>query len=125
MSSTASCEEMAARTSKLEEIRLRLVDTFDEPGALRAETAVREAETAVSGLRDVDVDALDAAELRAWLEGIEALRRMVESTAVAAAGRIDRSNPFRDQGFFSPKTVVKHLCALSGPEAIRDRARGR
>ena len=46
---------------------------------------------------------------------------VVRSTlyAVAAAGAIDRSNPFRDQGFFSAKTVIKHMCKLSGPEAHR------
>ena len=43
----------------------------------------------------------------------------VEAAAVAAAGAIDRSNPFREQGFFSAKTVIKHMCKLSGPEAHR------
>ncbi len=55
----------------------------------------------------------------AWLERVEALRRTVEAAAVAAAGVIDRSNPFRAQGFFSAKTAVKHMCKLSGPEAHR------
>jgi hypothetical protein len=32
---------------------------------------------------------------------------------------VDRSNPFRAQGFLSTKTVVKHMCRLSGPEAHR------
>ena len=39
--------------------------------------------------------------------------------AVAAAGAVDRRNPFRSQGFFSAKTVIKHMCKLSGPEAHR------
>ncbi len=50
---------------------------------------------------------------------VEALRRTVEAVAVAAAGVVDRSNPFRAQGFLSTKTVVKHMCRLSGPEAHR------
>ncbi len=62
---------------------------------------------------------LDAIELRAWLDGIEELRRSVEAAAVAAAGAVDRHNPFRSQGFFSAKTVIKHMCKLSGPEAHR------
>jgi hypothetical protein len=57
--------------------------------------------------------------MRQWLEGVEQVRRTVEAAAVAAAGAIDRSNPFRQQGFFSAKTVVKHMCRLSGPEAHR------
>ena len=71
------------------------------------------------GLFDVDVSALDAVELRVWLEEVEVLRRMVEAAAIAAAGVVDRSNPFRKHGFLSAKTVVKHMCKLSGPEAHR------
>ena len=73
----------------------------------------------MAGLFDVDVSALDADELRSWLEEVEGLRRTVEAAAVAAAGVVDRSNPFREQGFLSAKTVVKHMCRLSGPEAHR------
>ena len=73
----------------------------------------------LAGLFDVDVSGLDAPELRGWLEGVEGLRRVVEAAAVAATGVVDRSNPFRAQGFLSTKTVVKHMCKLSGPEAHR------
>ena len=74
---------------------------------------------ALAGLFDVDVAALDAVEMRVWLEEVEELRRMVEAAAIAAAGVVDRSNPFRKHGFLSAKTVVKHMCKLSGPEAHR------
>ncbi|MGE5211216.1 MAG: DUF222 domain-containing protein, partial [Acidobacteriota bacterium] len=50
---------------------------------------------------------------------VERARRTVEAVAVAAAGAVDRSNPFRKQGFFSARTAVKHMCRLSGPEAHR------
>ena len=68
---------------------------------------------------DVDCSALDAVELRTWLEGVEELRRSVDTIAVAAAGSVDCRNPFRGQGFFTAKTVIKHMCRLSGPEADR------
>ena len=104
----------------LDAVRLRLVgSTVDEPGADRARRVVGRASAALAGLFDVDVASLDAAELRLWLEEVEGLRRTVEAAAVAAAGVVDRSNPFRAQGFLSTKTVVKHMCKLSGPEAHR------
>lgn len=104
----------------LDAARLRLVSSIvDEPAADRARRVVDRAAMALSALFDVDVSSLDAAELRGWLEEIEGLRRAVDAAAVAAAGAVDRSNPFRAQGFLSTKTVVKHMCRLSGPEAHR------
>jgi hypothetical protein len=104
----------------LDTVRLRLVGSIvDEPAADRARHAFGRASTALAGLFDVDLSGLDATEMRVWLEEIEALRRTVEAAAVAAAGVVERSNPFRGQGFLSTKTVVKHMCKLSGPEAHR------
>ena len=101
-------------------VRLRLVSSIvDESAAVRARDAVGRASVALAGLFDVDVSALDAVELRVWLEEVEVLRRTVEAAAIAAAGVVDRSNPFRKHGFLSAKTVVKHMCKLSGPEAHR------
>ncbi len=74
---------------------------------------------ATATLCDVDPTGFDADAMRSWLEGVENVRRTVEAAAVAAAGTVDRSNPFRSQGFFTAKTVVKHMCRLSGPEAHR------
>ncbi len=105
---------------RLDVLRLRLVDSFDaEPVGDRARHALGRASAAVAGLGEIDPSLLDADEIRAWLQGIEQLRRVVDATAVAATGAIDRHNPFRPQGFFSAKTVVKHMCRLSGPEAHR------
>ena len=42
---------------------------------------------------------------------------MVDAVGVTAAGHVDRCNPFRDQGFITAKTAVKHMAGLSGPEA--------
>jgi hypothetical protein len=104
----------------LEAMRLRLVESVAcEPVGVQARGAIARASAALAGLSDVDVAALDAAELRSWLEGVESLRRTVEAAAVAATGVVDRSNPFREQGFFSARTAVKHMCKLSGPEAYR------
>ncbi|MGB9348047.1 MAG: hypothetical protein WCA90_18585, partial [Ilumatobacteraceae bacterium] len=105
---------------RLEAIRLRLVaDIEAEPPADRAHDAVSRAATALAAVSDVDPSQLDPDQSRGWLERVEELRRVVEAAAVAAAGVIDRSNPFRPQGFFSAKTAVKHMCRLSGPEAHR------
>jgi hypothetical protein len=104
----------------LDAVRLRLVRSIvDEPGTVRARDALDRASTALAGLFEVDLSALDATTTRSWLEGVEELRRTVEAAAVAAAGVVDRSNPFRAQGFLSAKIVVKHMCKLSGPEAHR------
>lgn len=109
-----------AGSDRVEAIRLRLVSSMVEVSAAeRARLAVTRASAALAGLFDVDVASLDAVELRSWLEEVEGLRRVVEAAAVAAAGAVDRSNPFRAQGFLSTKTVVKHMCRLSGPEAHR------
>ena len=124
MGSSAVIDDTAATVvsgvGRLEAIRLRLVADIDaDPPADRARHAVSGAATALAAVGDVDPSALDAVELRRWMEGIEELRRSVEAAAIAAAGVIDRSNPFRPQGFFSAKTAVKHMCRLSGPEAHR------
>jgi hypothetical protein len=106
--------------SVLDAVRLRLVSSIvEEPAADQARRVIDRAAAALTGLFDVDASALDAVELRSWLEGVEGLRRTVEAAAIAAAGVVDRSNPFRAQGFLSTKTVVKHMCRLSGPEAHR------
>ena len=110
----------AASSDRVEAIRLRLVSSMVEMSAAEsARLAVTRAWAALAGLFDVDVASLDAVELRSWLEEVEGLRRTVEAAAVAATGVVDRSNPFRAQGFLSTKTVVKHMCKLSGPEAHR------
>ncbi len=104
----------------LDAVRLRLVASMvEESAAVQARDAIGRASAGLAGLFDVDVSVLDVVELRVWLEEVEGLRRTVEAAAVAAAGVVDRSNPFRQQGFVSAKTVVKHMCKLSGPEAHR------
>ncbi|HYN34909.1 MAG TPA: hypothetical protein VES40_19955, partial [Ilumatobacteraceae bacterium] len=95
----------ASGLARLDAIRLRLVESIEtEPVVELASGAVRRATTAMCALGDVDCSTMDAAELRGWLESVEELRRSIEATAVAAAGAVDRRNPFRGQGFFSAKT---------------------
>ncbi len=125
MGSSGVCElddggDALSAVARVDALRLRLVESIDtEPAGEHANAAVRNADAAVAALGDVDLSLLDAIEMRAWLVGIEELRRSVEATAIGAAGAVDRHNPFRAQGFFSAKTVVKHMCKLSGPEAHR------
>ena len=107
----------ATAVARLEALRARLVATFDDgPNAADVVSRV----TAAAGtLHDVDPSGFDAVTMRIWLEGVERARRTVEAAAIAAAGAVDRSNPFRGQGFFTAKSAVKHMCRLSGPEAHR------
>jgi len=113
------------RQRRLADLRLRLVDEMSaDPAAAPdapddARRALGDAEAAVAALADVDPSALDADGLRSWLEGTERIRRSVDAVGIAAAGAVDRSNPFRSQGFFSTKATIKHMCRLSGPEAHR------
>ena len=102
---------------RLDALRAQLAARFDDPAV--PDEVVSRAAAAVRSLYDIDPSTLDAVATRTWLEGIEQVRRSVEAAAAAAAGAIDRANPFRPQGFFSAKAVVKHMCRLSGPEAHR------
>ncbi len=112
--------DLSSGAARLDALRLRLVESLETESAGQcAAGAVRRAAAGVAALGDVDCSRLDAIELREWLEGVEELRRSVEAVAVAAAGVVDRHNPFRGQGFFSAKTVIRHMCKLSGPEAHR------
>ena len=117
---TSEVDEAPAGGARLDAIRLRLVESIESaPAGGLAAGAGRRAVAAVAALGEVDCSALDAVELRTWLEVVEELRRSIDAMAVAAAGAVDRRNPFRVQGFFSAKTVVKHMCRISGPEAHR------
>jgi hypothetical protein len=120
LSEVGGSDELLSPVARLDAVRLRLVESIDaEPAGERASGAARRASAAMVALGEVDLSQLDAIEMRTWLEDIEQLRRSVDAAAVAAAGAVDRCNPFRGQGFFSAKTAVKHMCKLSGPEAHR------
>ena len=102
-------------------IRLRLVESIEsEPVDELAARAVRRAAAAVAALGDVDLFASGCVELRS------VARRDRRTPPI---GRCRRGRPqlvrwiaatrSGGQGFFSAKTVVKHMCKLSGPEAHR------
>jgi hypothetical protein len=122
-SATIDGDERLTRLTHLDEMRERLRAGVDAPPAAdRAGDAVRAAQRAVGALADIEPAALaelDATELRAWIVGIERVRRMVDAVAVTSAGAVERHNPFRDQGFFTTKTASRHMAGLSGPEAFR------
>ena len=69
------------------------------------------------------IDPVLESDATSGVERVEALRSRLAATfddaPTAAAGTIDRSNPFRAQGFLSAKTAVEHMWRLSGPEAHR------
>lgn len=114
----------AEASERLATVRLRLVAEFDDHAdhdatGADADRRLGDAERAIRSLDGIDPGQLDGPQLRRWLERIEGLRRSTDAIGVAAAGSVDRRNPFRSQGFFSTKSVVKHMCRLSGPEAHR------
>ncbi len=114
--------DRAGRVGGLESLRWQLVAVAAEglvPEDARARDVISRAMLAIGALADIDVTMLDAAGHRAWLEGIEQVRRRVDAASVRAVGELERSNPFRDQGFLSARTAIKHMLHLSGPEAFR------
>ena len=100
------------------ELRLVDPDTIASPGDLVG-AAVFQAVNAVEVLGNLDHGMLDGAALRQWAEGIEHVRRMVDLAATEATGRVDRTAPYTDEGFFNAKTWLRHRLQLSGPEAYR------
>ncbi len=87
--------------------------------AQRSELTLQNLVLAAEAVADVDIDGLEPTERRQWLEGLERARRMIEAASMSAMGELETSNPFRAQGFLSPRTVVTHMLQLSGPEAHR------
>ncbi len=81
--------------------------------------AVRAAVTALGDLTAIDPGELDGTALAELVEGVEQLRRMVETGAATVAGCVDERNPFREQGYFNAKTYLKQRAQLSGVEAHR------
>lgn len=93
-----------------------------EPGAAEPaneiiETLLRRATQALDGLADIDYDDLDAETTEVLVIGTEALRRAATGATIAVAGHVDRTQPFRQAGFFSTTAYLKHRLQLSGPEA--------
>ena len=74
--------------SALDAVRLRLVASFvEESAADQARHAIGRASAGLAGLFDVDVSALDAVELRVWLEEVEGLRRTAAAASAAPGSR--------------------------------------
>ena len=72
--SSVDVAEVAGATGvdRVDAIRLRLVSSVVERSAAdRARGAIGRASVALAGLFDVDVSALDAVEMRVWLEEVE------------------------------------------------------
>lgn len=88
--------------------RLRLIDD-----------AVRQAMRAVQALIVDHGARLDAAALEDLAVGVERVRRCAEAAAVAVAERVDATNPYRADGFFSGKAWLRHRLQLTKSEAYR------
>ena len=109
-----------AELSELEPERLRLVgpDHCSQPGDIVG-AVVFQAINAIETLGDIAPDGIDTESLSQWADGIETVRRMIDAAATKAAGHVDRTNPYKDQGYFTAKTYLKQRLQLSGPEAHR------
>ncbi len=95
-----------------------------EPGAAPpadefVETLLRRATQALDNLADIDLNGLDAEATEVLVVGTERLRRIADAATVAVAGHVDRTQPFRQAGFFSTTAYLKHRVQLSGPEAYQ------
>ena len=81
------------------------------------DAVVEHAAQALSVLESVDPSGFDAATSAAWAKGVEQLHRQAAAAGVAVADHLDAAQPFRDLGFFTAKSWLKHHLQLSGPEA--------
>ncbi len=79
--------------------------------------AVEHCAQGLSMLESLDPTSFDAATVAAWATGVEQLRRQGHAAAIAVADHLDAARPFRDLGFFTAKSWMKHHLQLSGSEA--------
>jgi len=106
--------------SELEPQHLQLVRPDERVAASDlVGAALLQAVNTLEVLGDIDPTSLDADVLSQWTEGIETVRRMADAAAIRAAGHIDRTNPYKPQGFFTARTFLTHRLQLSGVEAHR------
>ncbi len=71
----------------------------------------------LAALERLDPTSFDAATTTAWARGVEQLRRQATAAAIAVTDHLDAAQPFRDLGFFTAKSWMKHHLQLSGAEA--------
>jgi hypothetical protein len=83
------------------------------------ETLLLRATRAMDELAGLPLDQLDAEATELLVVGAERLRRTADAAAVAVAGHVDRTEPFRSAGFFNTVAYLKHRIQLSGPEAYQ------
>ena len=114
-------EQLSATPAGLEDWLHPAVDDIPAdsvPGGLiddSVDTALRAIETLV-----IDQHAqLDGAGLQRLAIGVEKVRRSAEAAAVAVAERVDATNPFRTDGFFTGKNWLRHRLQLSKVDAFR------
>jgi len=93
----------------------------DEPPPMAGvvATLLEQADRALAELAELGLGELDAESTELLAVGAERLRRTAEATAVAVAGHIDQTQPFRAAGFFNTAAYLKHRVQLSGPEAYQ------
>ena len=72
----------------------------------------------LSMLETLDPSGFDPATVTAWATGVEQLRRQAHAAAITVADHLDTAQPFRDLGFFTAKSWMKHHLQLSGAEAF-------
>lgn len=98
----------------------RTVDGADEvPNAEIVETLLLRATRALDELADIDLGRLGADTAEALVIGTERLRRSADAAAIAATGHVDRSQPFRADGFSRTTAYLKHRLQISGADAHR------
>ena len=98
--------------------------TDNQPGAPDgpAVDPVAQITAALAQIESVDLAALDAAGVSAALRDIEHVHRLTAAVAASLWSQVHRHDLDTVDGHHSPRSMIRHLCALSGPEAAaRDR----
>ena len=91
----------------------------DEPPATDPFTVIT---TALERVEDVDLGAMPAAARCRYLRDVEAVGRRLGAVQAALLADIDRDGLHAEDAFWSPRTMIRHLGQLSGPDAAsRDR----
>ena len=69
---------------------------------------------ALALLEDVDLAALDPAAVSQALRDVEGLQRRLGAVSASLLSQVHRHDLHTVDGHWSPRSMIRHLCALSG-----------
>jgi hypothetical protein len=101
-----AADDLVASVELIDELVARAVAALEELAAVESLAFAEQAE-------------MSKEVVAAWAVGVERIRRQVDAAGVSVAGHVDRTNPFRDDGYFTARGWLKHRLQLTGSEALR------